>query len=64
MWSKFDRAQDREKTLVEHERLLDALAARDRARCVAELEQHRMSGRAVVPLLGSEEALSVNAPAA
>lgn len=41
MWIKFERADDRERTLLEHDRLLDALAERDRPRCVMELDRHR-----------------------
>lgn len=50
MWTKFARADDREKTLVEHDRLLDALKARDRQRCVAEMEHHRYSAEYGLPM--------------
>jgi DNA-binding GntR family transcriptional regulator len=50
MWNKFDQAASRVRTLQEHERLLDALAAQDRARCVIEMERHRYSTEAGVPL--------------
>lgn len=43
MWNKFDRLDDRERTVDEHDRLIEALAARDRKRCVQELEHHRYS---------------------
>lgn len=50
MWRKFDRADDRAKTLLEHDRLISALAARDRARCAAELEHHRYSAEDGLPI--------------
>lgn len=50
MWTKFDRADDRAKTLVEHDRLIAALAAHDRARCAAELEHHRYSAEDGLPI--------------
>jgi DNA-binding GntR family transcriptional regulator len=40
LWLKFERAEDRAQTVAEHERLIDALACRDRARCAAEMHQH------------------------
>lgn len=43
MWNEFARAEDREKTLLEHEGLIAALAARDRVRCASEMEYHRYS---------------------
>jgi DNA-binding GntR family transcriptional regulator len=50
MWGKFDRAADRQKTLLEHDRLIEARAARDRARCAAEMELHRYSPEAGMPI--------------
>lgn len=50
MWNKYERADDRARTLDEHARLLDALAARDRARCIWEMEQHRYSAEFGVPI--------------
>lgn len=50
MWTKFERADDRAKTLVEHERIIAALAARDRALCVAEMEHHRYSAEDGLPI--------------
>lgn len=50
MWSKYDRAVDREKTLVEHDRLIEALVARDRALCVSEMVQHRYAAEAGLPI--------------
>ena len=44
------RADDRAKTLLEHDRLISALAARDRARCAAELEHHRYSAEDGLPI--------------
>ncbi|MFM7532693.1 MAG: GntR family transcriptional regulator [Rubrivivax sp.] len=41
LWVKFERAEARAQTVVEHERLIDALALRDRARCVVEMHRHR-----------------------
>ncbi len=49
-WQKFERADERERTLQEHDRLIDALAARDRARCIKELELHRYSAESGLPL--------------
>ncbi|MCM3562831.1 GntR family transcriptional regulator [Hydrogenophaga intermedia] len=43
IWSKFQHPEHRERTLVEHDALLDALASRERKRCIAELERHRNS---------------------
>jgi DNA-binding GntR family transcriptional regulator len=50
MWSKFERAEDRASTLVEHDRLIAALVARDRTRCAAELEHHRYSAESGLPI--------------
>lgn len=50
MWGKFERTDDREKTLLEHERLIAALKARDRRRCVAEMENHRYSTESGLPI--------------
>lgn len=50
MWSKFDRAEDRERTLAEHDRLIAALTARDRVRCAAEMEHHRYSAESGLPI--------------
>lgn len=49
-WRKFDRAEDREKTLVEHDQLIAALIACDRPRCTAELERHRYSTEWGMPI--------------
>jgi DNA-binding GntR family transcriptional regulator len=35
---------------LEHDRLISALAARDRARCTAELEHHRYSAEDGLPI--------------
>jgi DNA-binding GntR family transcriptional regulator len=43
MWNKYERAQDQQTTLIEHDSLIDALAARDRARFAREMEHHRLS---------------------
>lgn len=61
MWTKFERADDRAKTIVEHDRLIAALAARDRARCAAEMEHHRYSAEDGLPieLPGVEDDLPV-----
>ena len=50
MWTKFERADDRVETLVEHDRLIAALAARDRQRCANELEHHRYSSDYGLPM--------------
>lgn len=50
MWTKFQRAEERVQTLAEHERLISAIAANDRQKCVAELEQHRYSSEAGLPI--------------
>ena len=50
MWNKYERADDRARTLDEHARLLDALAAHDRARCIGEMEKHRYSAEFGVPI--------------
>lgn len=41
LWVKFERAEARAQTVAEHDRLIDALAARDRERCAAEMHRHR-----------------------
>lgn len=41
LWIKFESLQARAQTVTEHDRLVDALASRDRARCAAEMHQHR-----------------------
>ena len=43
MWNKYNRAEDRSNTLIEHDRLIEALAARDRERFAREMEHHRFS---------------------
>lgn len=43
MWRKFEQREHRERTLAEHDALLQALADRDRQRCIQELERHRNS---------------------
>lgn len=50
MWTKFERADDREKTLQEHDRLIAAMEARDRSRCVTEMERHRYSAESGLPI--------------
>jgi len=55
MWIKFERADDRERTLSEHDRLLDALATRDRPRCITELERHRYNVGAGLSAVASVE---------
>jgi DNA-binding GntR family transcriptional regulator len=50
MWTKYDRPDDRAKTVVEHDRLIAALAAHDRARCAAEMEHHRYSAESGLPI--------------
>jgi DNA-binding GntR family transcriptional regulator len=40
LWVKFEGAEARAQTVAEHEQLIDALASRDRERCVAEMHQH------------------------
>ena len=37
-------------TILEHDRLISALATRDRARCAAELEHHRYSAKDGLPI--------------
>ncbi len=63
MWTKFERADDRAKTLMEHDRIIAALASRDRVRCVSEMEHHRYSAEDGLPieLPGVEDDLSVTA---
>jgi DNA-binding GntR family transcriptional regulator len=41
LWIKFESLQARAQTVAEHDRLVEALASRDRARCAAEMHQHR-----------------------
>jgi len=50
MWNKYERADDRARTLDEHAQLLDALAAHDRERCIGEMERHRYSAEFGVPI--------------
>ena len=50
MWTKFDRSDDREKTLEEHDRLIAAMEARDRNLCVTEMERHRYSAEFGLPI--------------
>jgi DNA-binding GntR family transcriptional regulator len=50
MWTKFNRAEDRAKTLDEHDQLIAALEARDRSRCVSEMERHRYSAEFGLPI--------------
>ncbi|CAM5462551.1 GntR family transcriptional regulator [Eoetvoesiella caeni] len=50
MWNKFERAEDRQSTLLEHDRLIAALEACDRSRCMAELERHRYSPESGMPI--------------
>ena len=50
MWTKFQHADARERTLEEHERLIDSIAARDRRQCATEMERHRYSAEAGMPI--------------
>jgi len=50
MWDKFDTHAQRQQTWKEHERLIQALAEQDRASCVAQMEQHRYSPEAGMPI--------------
>lgn len=43
MWNKYDRAEDRQNTVIEHDRLIEALVACDRDRFAQEMEHHRFS---------------------
>lgn len=43
MWRKYDRAEDRQTTLLEHDRLIEALVKRDLALFAQEMEHHRLS---------------------
>lgn len=43
MWNKYERVQDQLNTLIEHDSLIAALAARDRDRFAREMEHHRLS---------------------
>jgi DNA-binding GntR family transcriptional regulator len=61
MWSKYDRPEDRELTLVQHDSLIDALEKRDRTRCVVELEHHRNSPRPALQLDPPEDDATVQA---
>ena len=50
MWDKFDTHAQRLQTWMEHERLIQALAEQDRVACVAQMEQHRYSPEAGLPI--------------
>ena len=50
MWDKFDTHAQRLQTWMEHERLIQALAEQNRAGCVAQMEQHRYSPEAGMPI--------------
>ena len=50
MWDKFDTHAQRLQTLTEHDQLIQALTEQDRASCVAQMEQHRYSPEAGMPL--------------
>lgn len=50
MWTKFQLAEERVQTLIEHDRLIEAIEAHDRAKCVAEMENHRYSTEFVLPI--------------
>ena len=50
MWDKFDTHAQRLQTLTEHDQLIQALTEQDRAACVAQMEQHRYSPEAGMPL--------------
>jgi DNA-binding GntR family transcriptional regulator len=50
MWSKYNRPDDRTKSVMEHDRLIAALAAHDRERCAAEMEHHRYSAESGLPI--------------
>lgn len=41
LWLKFENVSARTQTIAEHERLIEALQARDMARCTMEMQQHR-----------------------
>lgn len=43
MWRKYDRDEDRQNTLIEHDRLIDALHKRDLALFAKEMEHHRLN---------------------
>lgn len=43
MWNKYERVQDQLNTLIEHDSLIEALAARNRDRFAREMEHHRLS---------------------
>jgi DNA-binding GntR family transcriptional regulator len=50
MWDKFDTHAQRLQTLMEHDQLIQALTEQDRASSVAQMEQHRYSPEAGMPL--------------
>lgn len=50
MWDKFDTHAQRLQTLMEHERLIQALTEQDRSACVAQMEQHRYSPEDGMPI--------------
>lgn len=50
MWTKYERPDDRARTLDEHDRLLAALAARNRLLCCSEMEHHRYSAEYGLPI--------------
>ena len=50
MWDKFDTQAQRLQTLMEHERLIQALTEQDRAACVAQMDQHRYSPEDGMPI--------------
>ena len=50
MWDKFDTQAQCLQTLMEHERLIQALTKQDRAACVAQMEQHRYSPEDGMPI--------------
>jgi DNA-binding GntR family transcriptional regulator len=50
MWDKFDTQAQRLQTWMEHERLIQALTEQDRTACVAQMEQHRYSPEAGLPI--------------
>ena len=50
MWTKFQWNEGREQTLVEHDRLIEAISSRDRTKCVGEMELHRYSSEAGLPI--------------
>ena len=50
MWAKFQRAEERVQTLIEHNRIIEAIEAHDRSKCVSELENHRYSTEFGLPI--------------